>query len=162
MSRDLSMFVVGRPIPQGSMQPFRAGTRILMRHVKGTDLAIWRAAISDTAYDLWHPEPPLDEPVVVGCQFQLPRPTSLPKRVVLPAKRPDLDKLVRAVLDALSGLVFTDDARVVSIVASKLYATGQDALGARISVRPVLDRDPGPEAPVDMGMGVPHQAGPGS
>jgi Holliday junction resolvase RusA-like endonuclease len=35
---------------------------------------------------------------------------------------PDLDKLVRAILDSLTGVVWRDDAQVVDIVARKVYA----------------------------------------
>ena len=66
---------------------------------------------------------PLDGPVSVVCEFTLKRPTSAPKtRVTYPATRPDLDKLVRAILDALSGVgVYRDDAQVINIQASKTY-----------------------------------------
>jgi Holliday junction resolvase RusA-like endonuclease len=34
---------------------------------------------------------------------------------------PDIDKLARAVLDALTGIVYEDDAQVASLVATKIY-----------------------------------------
>lgn len=37
--------------------------------------------------------------------------------------KPDLDKLARAILDALTGILYRDDSQVVRIVASKRYAT---------------------------------------
>jgi len=41
--------------------------------------------------------------------------------VLTPATRPsDLDKLVRAVLDALTGIVWKDDAQVVALKATKV------------------------------------------
>jgi Holliday junction resolvase RusA-like endonuclease len=40
----------------------------------------------------------------------------------LPATRPDIDKLLRAVLDALTGLVFVDDGQVVTVNMAKEYA----------------------------------------
>lgn len=38
-----------------------------------------------------------------------------------PASRPDLDKLVRAILDAMTGLAFQDDGQVVALNAGKEY-----------------------------------------
>jgi hypothetical protein len=38
-------------------------------------------------------------------------------------KAPDLDKLARSVFDALTRVVFHDDAQVVDLVATKRYAT---------------------------------------
>lgn len=49
-----------------------------------------------------------------------------------PAKKPDLDNLVK-VLDALNGIVWRDDAQVVSIFARKVYA---EAPGLDVVIRP--------------------------
>jgi crossover junction endodeoxyribonuclease RusA len=51
----------------------------------------------------------------------MPRPKSLPKRVTHMTKKPDIDKLIRAVLDALKGVAWCDDSQVVSVYASKRY-----------------------------------------
>ncbi len=42
-------------------------------------------------------------PLHVQIAFYLPRPKTLPKRVVLPTKKPDVDKLARFAVDALIG-----------------------------------------------------------
>jgi crossover junction endodeoxyribonuclease RusA len=57
--------------------------------------------------------------------FFLPRPQSLPARVKHHIKKPDVDKLVRAVKDALKGVLWHDDAQVIELVARKGYATTQ-------------------------------------
>jgi Holliday junction resolvase RusA-like endonuclease len=38
-------------------------------------------------------------------------------------KRPDLDKLVRAVLDSLTGVCYEDDSQVIRLRASKVWAS---------------------------------------
>jgi Holliday junction resolvase RusA-like endonuclease len=40
---------------------------------------------------------------------------------VLPVGKPDLDNLLKAVLDAINAIVFADDSQVVSLLASKTY-----------------------------------------
>jgi Holliday junction resolvase RusA-like endonuclease len=71
-------------------------------------------------------------PVHVRMTFNLPRPAghygsgknagkvraSAPREHVT---KPDLDKLARCVLDALTGVVYADDSQVVGINASKCY-----------------------------------------
>lgn len=64
---------------------------------------------------------PLDGPVSLTVLFELPRPKSLRQKDVAHTKRPDLDKLVRAIGDALTGVVYRDDSQVVDIRASKAY-----------------------------------------
>jgi len=49
-------------------------------------------------------------------------------------KRPDLDKLVRAVFDALTNVVFKDDSQVVSVFASKRLAGPGDTVGVTVEV----------------------------
>lgn len=40
----------------------------------------------------------------------------------MPAMMPDIDKLVRAVMDSLTGIAYRDDAQVIILTASKVYA----------------------------------------
>jgi Holliday junction resolvase RusA-like endonuclease len=64
----------------------------------------------------------IDTPVHLSVAFYLPRPKSLPKRVAAHVKRPDLDKLLRSVGDALTRVVWADDAQLVKITGAKDYA----------------------------------------
>lgn len=76
---------------------------------------------------------PTREAVAVELRFGLPRPRGhwgtgrnsevlKPSAPEFPATKPDIDKLVRAVLDALTGVVFADDAQVVRLYTDKVYA----------------------------------------
>lgn len=40
----------------------------------------------------------------------------------LPTKKPDLDNILKAVLDGLNGIAFVDDSQVVAVAVRKLYA----------------------------------------
>jgi crossover junction endodeoxyribonuclease RusA len=120
----LDISVPGLPKPQGSMKAFKMGDRVRMVHNNHGDLATWRAAVTGAAAEAWGSQPLLDEAVGLRLTFRLPRPASAPKKRIYPDRLPDLDKLVRAVLDSLTGVVITDDARVVSIEATKAYASG--------------------------------------
>jgi len=54
-----------------------------------------------------------------------------------PGKRPDVDKLSRHVLDALTGVVYADDGQVVTLVASKHFAAGDDPPRTEVVVTPL-------------------------
>lgn len=112
----------GVPSPQGSTRAF--GNRVVQG---GTaegrrKLGDWRTLIGVAAGLEMGGLPVFTDAVVVELEFHLPKPKSIPKFRRWVNKKPDLDKLVRAALDAMSGVVFTDDALVVDLSASKRYA----------------------------------------
>jgi crossover junction endodeoxyribonuclease RusA len=112
--------VDGLPVPQGSMRALVVKGRAIVTHAKGHELAVWRQAISVRAHAAGVAM--LEGPVALGLRFRLLRPASRPKRDTRPDRRPDLDKLVRAVFDGLTGIAFADDAQIVYCVAEKVYA----------------------------------------
>jgi Holliday junction resolvase RusA-like endonuclease len=77
-----------------------------------------------------------DGAVKVALMFFMPRPKRCVR--VRPSVRPDLDKLVRSVLDALQRAgVYEDDARVCRVDASKHYATTDLCPGVEITVESI-------------------------
>lgn len=53
--------------------------------------------------------------------FWLPRPKSLSKKIQYPIKRPDLDNLIKSCIDAMQGIIYTDDARIIRQFAFKIF-----------------------------------------
>ena len=117
----LFFVVETRPVPQGSMVRGRhGGMHSDNKHLAGFRERVgWsaRAALRDG------PVPMAAEhvPVSVEIDFYFQRPKSVPKTRFWPVVKPDLDKLIRATLDALTGIAYHDDAAVCQILASKLY-----------------------------------------
>lgn len=133
----MTFTVYGTPGTQGSHKLIRG--RIV--HDSASTMP-WREAVAQ-AVMLAHPfggrpDPILCRgPVRVSIMFVLRRSKSA-KNGSYPATRPDIDKLTRSTLDALTQMgVFADDGRVVDLHCSKRYP-GQDnsmaAPGAIISV----------------------------
>ena len=114
---DAQFFVPGRPIPQGSLK-FINGHAI---HVRAQDLALWRADIANQARVCYSEK--LQGAVSVALHFVFNKPKSV-KRAE-PSIRPDLDKLIRAVLDGLTDVVYRDDEQVTHLVSSKSYGENQ-------------------------------------
>jgi Holliday junction resolvase RusA-like endonuclease len=64
----------------------------------------------------------LTGPVALTMTFTLVRPPSVSaKRRPQPTVKPDLSKLYRAAEDAMTGIVFVDDAQVVEATVRKVY-----------------------------------------
>jgi crossover junction endodeoxyribonuclease RusA len=114
---DGDWFVEGKPVPQGSMRAFN--NRVV--HNKPKELMAWRNHIALVVGRTI--KEPTDKPVEVVIAFQLLRPKSASR--LYPSVKPDLDKLIRSVLDALTGIAYIDDSQVISIKASKRYDTVQ-------------------------------------
>lgn len=103
-------------------------------------LGLWRDRVGIAAAREWGEENVDKESafrVVLTFYFERPkghygkkglRP-SAPKFVT---KRPDVDKLARAVLDALTHIVFADDSQVVRLMAKKEYC--DEGRGAHLAV----------------------------
>jgi Holliday junction resolvase RusA-like endonuclease len=94
----------------------------------------------------------LEGPVRLSVAFYLPRPQSLPKKVVANVRGYDTDKLVRLVADALKGLAFTDDRLVVEVIAGKYYAAPHEPAHVDVQVEPTAGLRPAawPAAPLPL------------
>lgn len=126
--------VDGLPVTQGSMRAFVRNGRPILTSDSGQKLKDWRTSIAyaaQVARDGAFADSGV--PVSVALGFRLPRPKSAPKSVLYPTKKPDLDKLIRAALDALTMVVFKDDSQVVTLETTKRFAEG--APGVSVVVR---------------------------
>lgn len=124
----LRVEVPGTPRPQGSKIAIRPG--VLREQSKG--LPAWRARIAQFASDSarlygW---PLTDVGVNVDCLFTTSRPKShLTSKGVLRAHAPmfpgrgfgDVDKLARAALDGITGVLIADDSQVVRLRVVREY-----------------------------------------
>jgi Holliday junction resolvase RusA-like endonuclease len=137
----ITLDVLGIPAPKGSGRAMLiAGRARFIASSSGanaTNQTAWCRAIERSAGGCVL----IDGPVRVSIAFRVRRPIGhytnrgelREKAPPYPAVSPDLDKLVRCTLDALTGLAFDDDARVVALTVTKQYATpGRE--GASITV----------------------------
>ena len=133
----LSLFVPGHPVTQGSVRayPGRNGGAFVVQggsKERRAKLDDWRRSIRDVTvttilYDNnVDRKYPLDGPVHVVAHFGMPKPAHYPKKRrtwPISARSGDIDKLLRAVLDALTGIVWHDDSQVVAVAVSKDWDT---------------------------------------
>ena len=75
--------------------------------------------------------------------FYLPRPQSHRKGDTTPhVVRPDVDKLCRAVADALTGIVWRDDSQIIDLMARKRYAESVSQSRVEVTITPIVDAMP--------------------
>jgi crossover junction endodeoxyribonuclease RusA len=146
----IAFTVYGVARPKGSMRAFRrkGGGRPIItdgnRNVHTWQRQIAVAAATAAARVPFDARSQLfASPVHCEIRCFLPRPKAYLRpanrdRDVPHVGRPDLDKLTRAVLDALTHVLFDDDAQVIELIAVKRYANGASAARVEIAIRPAV------------------------
>lgn len=122
----LTFQVYGEPIPQGSTRAFipKGWTRPIIT-AANKKTKPWRQEIAGAALAAMEKD-------LLDCAgknvafrltvtFRFQKPKSVKKTVLEKVTKPDTDKLIRSVLDALTGIVWTDDSQVVEILARKQF-----------------------------------------
>jgi Holliday junction resolvase RusA-like endonuclease len=156
----VSFHAPGLPISQGSKRHVGGGRMI----ESSRKLAPWRANVAQSAAAAMGDKPLLDEPLWMAVMFSFWRPQAhyrtgkyaemlKPSAPAQPITYPDIEKLVRAVNDAIEGIVFRNDSQVVRLFAEKVY---DKQLGASVVLGP-LD-DPLPERLLTAADGDIHHA----
>jgi len=113
------------PAPQGSKSAW--GQEM------SKNLPAWREAVGLRAKIAMRGRRKEDGPVQVTVRFFIKRPlTRRTPDEEWVTKSPDLDKLCRSVLDAMSGIVYEDDRLVAELHACKVW---RDTPGATVVVR---------------------------
>lgn len=131
----VKVWVPGVPAPQGSKRHVGKGRMIESSQA----VKPWRESIRWALIGLPRKQRaswPLTGAVCVWLDFTMPRPVSTPKRRTPPAiRKPDLDKLARAVLDAIgSAGTWGDDAQVVQLHCTKRLAMLGESPGLHITI----------------------------
>jgi crossover junction endodeoxyribonuclease RusA len=148
----ITFTVIGHAQPQGSTKAFMPkGARYPVVTSDNPNLKGWRHLVADEAQR--HASGgPLCGGVHVTLDFALQRPKSLPKRASQHLKKPDIDKLARAVLDALTGILYHDDSEVVRLDVTKRYAAPIEAPSVRITVMSCAAMPMALAEPIEAGL----------
>ena len=118
--------IPGEVIPQG--RPRFARTRTGVRTYDPARSREYKTFVQWSTHELW-PEKPLDGPLSVRIVEYRAIPESWSKKrraealagVIRPTGRPDMDNVIKAILDSLNGRMWRDDSQVVSLHAEKRY-----------------------------------------
>lgn len=140
--------VYGTPQTAGSKRAYKRGNHINVVDDNPNSRA-WKKQVAQYAGEVMAGAKLLDGPLELELRFYRSRPKGhlskrtdvelVPSAPAFPITRPDTTKLIRAVEDALTGIVWRDDAQVVDQHAFKRYGAPERA---EIVVRP-LHREAG-------------------
>lgn len=130
-NRSVIFHVFGNPVPQGRGRIIKRGNfHSIKDPEKSKDWKLLVAAMAQR-YAL---DPILKGPLYVDLTFGFTKPASERKGAIYRAKKPDIDNLVKAVLDGLDGVLYQGDQQIVRLSACKVYT---DKPGVMITVMEV-------------------------
>lgn len=121
-------FVPGKP--QGKGRPRAVARGKFVRMYTPEKTASYESTVALAASEAMGNRPPMDGALSVTMQIALPIPASWSNRkksnaldgIVLPTIKPDADNVVKAVFDAINGVVWGDDTQVVDLRLVKRYS----------------------------------------
>ena len=132
MADRITFTVLGRPQPQGSLKGFvlpgkdgkkpRAILTSDNTKMKPFRQQVGWAALkarADAGHNGLFAEKHV--PVRVEMKFYFDKPPSISKKRVHMVVKPDADKISRSTIDAMTGILFADDAQILQLSASKYY-----------------------------------------
>ena len=108
------IWVAGRPRPKGSLK--RARGRLVP---SSSSTKAWQTQVEIAMRMAHRADPIRGLPIKIVATFSFVRPKSSDR--LMPTVVPDLDKLLRTISDAGTGIVYKDDAQIVAIEARKIY-----------------------------------------
>jgi len=119
-----TMMIFGNPVAQGRPRAYRRGKHIGVydpnnsREWKNKIALIAQKRVKEGQDERYDAGVALE--MTVTFFLSRPKSVSVNKRPY-PTVRPDLDNLVKAIKDALSGIVYHDDSQIVKLTANKEY-----------------------------------------
>lgn len=134
--RSFAFFVPGQPMPQGAIRPVVVRGRLRGVHKDGKRLQPWRNAVTWEGVRARGARPlPFPKPQAVSLYavFYMRRPQR--PKAPWPITMPDLQHLVRAIEDAVTGILYEDDSQIVHLDVRKEYAEGTLVPGVTIVVQ---------------------------
>lgn len=142
-TRSITFFVPGIAKPAGSKRAFYIPK---LKRAVITDACAksrdWKGDVKHAAHRAMFEMSPLTGPVSLTVEFRMPRPKShygtgknasqlKPNAPTWHTSKPDATKLLRCIEDAMTGIVWTDDAIIARQKVFKVYGS---QIGARVTV----------------------------
>ncbi len=125
----ISFYVAGEPKPAGSKRAvIKNGKIVIFDTAKNRQWKKDVGTVAKIAMKKFGINKPIEQPVCMKLRFDLKKSAKHNKPVV----KPDLTKLVRCVEDAMTGIVYKDDALIIEQHCFKQYA---DKPGVHITIK---------------------------
>ena len=140
----LSLYIPGQPRGKGRPRATKAGSVVrLYTDAKTRAYETQIASIYKTKYgdQAGYQDKPVE--IKIEAVYEIPKSATRAQRQkmmageILPMKKPDIDNVVKAAMDALQGdcMAYTDDKQVATITAEKRYETTEQPAGVYVTIK---------------------------
>ncbi len=134
----------GPPVPKGRHRSYYDDKVKFVRNYTPEKTVKYENRVKAKARRVMRGLPIMTGPVTCRLKFSMPIPKSWARRkrsdaalgLIRPASRPDLDNLLKAILDALNLIVFVDDSQITDLIVTKRYA---EEPGVEVTVAEIAD-----------------------
>lgn len=142
MIEPVTIVLSGDPQGKGRARAYRAGNFI--KHYTPEKTRTYEGMIRTAAMDAMVGREPITAPVELQLRavFSVPQSWSQKKRVaaitgdIKPAKKPDIDNVIKAWTDAMNGVVFADDCQIVKGTFEKKYGPAPLVV---VTIKPIAE-----------------------
>ncbi|WP_237173024.1 RusA family crossover junction endodeoxyribonuclease [Paracandidimonas lactea] len=125
--RAVSFMVPGKPVGKGRPRAAKRGRHITLYTPEET--ASYESTVALAAGQAMAGQPLIDGPVDVLMRIALPVPASWSQKkqrealagTLVPTVKPDMDNVIKAVFDAINGVVWNDDTQVADLRVQRRY-----------------------------------------
>lgn len=142
LDEPLTFQLAGHPQGKGRARAFLRGSHI--GHYTPAATRSYEGMIREAAFREMNGREPTGAPVEVWLTafFDIPKSYSKKKRaaaicnMLKPAKKPDIDNIIKAFVDAMNGVVFRDDCQIVRGLYAKVYGLTPMVV---VTIKPLLE-----------------------
>lgn len=149
----IDFVVSGLPSPGGSKSAFqnKYTGKIVVVCAGGKKTKKWRTVVAEMARLAMIKRSFFQPPIGLAIDFRMPRPKNHYKKDgslktnsnLFHTVRPDSTKLLRSTEDAMTGIVWKDDAEIAEQYVTKTYSNSNNDIGARIVVWTITNKHQG-------------------
>ena len=135
----ITINIPGRPVPQPRHQISTIGGFARAYIPKDNPIHSFKESVRLVAKLAMVNNTIAEGPIRISCEFVIDRPKSHTKARRSKfreshSQKPDLDNLVKALTDAMTGIVWVDDSQVSSILASKRWTNEGEEPGTLVEI----------------------------
>lgn len=147
MTETVRLFIPGDPVPKGRPRAFQM-QRGRIGHYTPKKTRNWETETRRIAREAMQAKTLMEGPVRLEVMAVFSAPGSWPRwkrnlvenQHIFPTGRSDVDNVVKALSDALNGVVWHDDGQVVDLVARKRYSSKTVPTGVYAAIVPLPGR----------------------